>query len=97
MNIRSSITLGAAVLVPILLVGALVFYRYSPNLPGYAPRSYPEFVFWAPFALAVCVLQALHLGSLPRRLFLTVAFGAAMTTVLLMLYLLGACSYGDCL
>ena len=96
MNIRSGITLSAAVLVPIFLVGALVLYAYSPNLPGYAPRPYPQFVFWVPLALAVCALQALPLGSLPRRLLLTVAFGAAMAAVILVLYLLGACSYGDC-
>jgi hypothetical protein len=86
-----------AVVVPLALVCVNVLVTYMPGLPGAPPRQIGRALFWLPAAVAVALFQLLPFRSWPARLFLTVAFGGVMYGVLLMAYIVGACSYGDCL
>lgn len=90
-------TLVAAVLVPLTMVAVNVLLTYTPGLPGKPPRGIGRALFWLPAAVAVVLFQFLPFRSWSARAFLTVAFGGVMYAVLLTTYLLGACSFGDCL
>jgi hypothetical protein len=87
----------AAVVAPLLLVVANVLLTYIPGLPGHPPRGIGRALFWLPAVVAVVLFQFLPFRSWSARAFLTVVFGGAMFAVLLMAYLFGACSFGDCL
>lgn len=89
--------LTAAVVVPLVLLVGLVLLTYMPGLPGHPPRGIGPALFWLPAALAVVIFQLLPFRSWSARAFLTVAFGGAMYAALLMAYLFGACTFGDCL
>jgi hypothetical protein len=87
----------AAILVPLILACLNVLATYMPGLPGVPPRHVGRALFWLPAAVSIVLFQFLPFSSWPARIFLTVAFGGVMYGVLLMVYLFGACSYGDCL
>ncbi len=89
--------LAAAVCVPLIVVAITVLLNYAPGLPGQPPRGIARALFWLPPFIAVALFQLLPFSSWSARAFLTVAFGGTMYAVLLMAYLFGACSFGDCL
>lgn len=96
-KLTPQLVLTAAVVAPLLLVVANVLLTYMPGLPGHPPRGVGRALFWLPAAVAVGLFQFLPFRSWSARAFLTLAFGGVMFAVLLMAYLFGACSFGDCL
>ena len=53
-------------------------------------------LFLVPSIVAVAIFQRMPFESRLHRLLLTAVFGAIMFALLLMAYIVGACSYGDC-
>jgi len=86
-----------ATLVPVLLAWLVVLVVYTPGLPGTPPRQIGRALLWVPPAAAIALLQLFPFNSWFLRSLSTLVFGGAMFYVLLMVYLFGACSHGDCI
>lgn len=84
----------AAVLLPVLLTGLVVLAVYLPGFSGRPPRDIGRPLFWLP-PLAAVVVSTISTRVMASARAPHVRLWRAMFAVLLVIYFIGACSFGD--